>query len=126
MALARLTTQAIQPLSGSVREQGVLSATVEAGEFVTMDSNGKWAPTVATSVVLTLAVAVTAGVSGDTIDLVLRGPVKCLSGATPGTLIYASDTAGEPSATAGTKSTVAGYARSADTLWVSPQIVSFS
>lgn len=126
MAVARLTTLAIQPLSGSIREQGVLSATTEAGELVSMDSNGKWTPTVATSVVLTVAVAVQAGVSGDTIDLVLSGPVKCLTGGTPGALVYASDTAGEPSDTAGTKSTVVGYARTADTLWVRPQIVSFS
>jgi hypothetical protein len=41
-------------------------------------------------------------------------------------LIYASDTAGEPSESAGTKDLVVGYAESATVLFVQPQIIDFS
>ena len=52
--------------------------------------------------------------------------VKCLIGATPAAIIYASDTAGEPSATAGTKSAIVGKAIAADVLFVNVQQVALS
>jgi hypothetical protein len=57
---------------------------------------------------------------------VFFGPVVCLSGATKGALIYATDTAGEPGESTGTKGLIAGFAESATVLFVQKQIVSFS
>lgn len=124
MAVARDTTAAnIVPLEGAILRRGIAGTTVSAGELVALQSDGYWDPAQTTAAVLTVAVSLQAAVVGDAIDLVTQGPVKALTGATPGTLIYASDTAGEPSATAGTKSLIAGYAESATILFVQPQIV---
>ena len=129
MAFGRETTaKNVKPLlkEGAIVMPGRLGATTEAGEFVALQSDEKWDPAIATGVVFTLAVAVQGGIDGDVVDLVVFGPVQCLTDATPGGLIYVSDTAGEPSTSAGTKTTIAGYAREATVLFVQPQIVSFS
>lgn len=127
MAIARDTTAAnIKPLEGSIVRRATLGTTVSAGELVTEQSDGYWDPTDTSAAQLTVAIAVQGGVVGDVVDLVVFGPVKCLTGATPGSLVYGSDTAGEPSATAGTKGLVAGYAESATVLFVQPQIIDFS
>lgn len=124
MAIARDTTAAnIKPLLEAKVRRVTLGATVAAGELISEQSDGFWDPAIATSAVLTVRVAVQGGIVGDVVDSVVYGPVKCLTGATPGALVYVSDTAGEPSATAGTKSTIAGYSPSATVLFVQPQIV---
>ena len=51
---------------------------------------------------------------------------RFLVDATPGTAIYISDTAGEYSETAGTKSYIIGYAETAEILWVNPQPVALA
>jgi hypothetical protein len=127
MAVARDTTAAnIKPLEGHIPQRVQLGATVAAGELVTLQSDGKWDPTNTSSAQLTVAVAIQAGVDTDWIDIVVHGPVKCITGGTPGALVYASDTAGEPSDTVGTKDLVAGYAKTATVLFVQPQIIDFS
>ena len=127
MAFGRLTTASlIKPLEGSLVRRGTLGATTEAGEFVALQSDGFWDPAIATGVVFTVAVAVQGGIAGDVVDLVTFGPVLCMQEATPGGLIYVADTAGEPSTTAGTKTTIVGHAETAAILFVRPQIVSFS
>lgn len=127
MAIARDTTAGnIKPKKEAVRLRGILGATTAAGEIVSLQSDGYWDPAIATSAVLTVGVAIQAGVTGDTIDIVTHGPVICTTGATPGALVYVSDTAGEPGATAGTKSTVVGYSLTATVVYVNPQIVNFT
>lgn len=127
MAIARdSAAKNIKPLEGALTQRVTLGATVAAGELITEQSDGKWDPTNTTAVQFTLAVALKGGGDGDVVDAVVLGRVKCLTGATPGALVYASDTAGEPSHSAGTKSLVAGYAETAEILFVRPQIVSFS
>lgn len=106
--------------------KGTLGATTEAGEVVSLQSDGKWDPAIATGVVKTMAIAVQSGVDGDAIDLVVFGPVECMTGATIGGLIYVSDTAGEPAETAGTKSAIIGYAESATVLFVTPWTVALA
>jgi len=124
MAFGRDTTAAnIKPLEGAIVRRGTLGATTEAGELVTLQSDGFWDPTNTTAAQLTLAVAVQGGIAGDVVDLVVFGPVKCLIDATPAGLIYGSNTAGEPATTAGSKSTIAGYAESATVLFVQPRAV---
>jgi len=127
MALARQTTaNKVKPLEGAILRRGTCGTTVAAGELVTLQSDGYWDPTDTQTAQLTVAVAIQGGVAGDEIDLVTHGPVECLTGATPGALIYGSDTAGEPSLTVGTKDLVAGYAETATILFVQPQIIDFS
>lgn len=126
MAIARDTTAAnIKPLTGAIVRRGTLGATTEAGELVELQSDGKWDPANAAAVIMCTAVALQAGGDGDKVDLVMLGPVQCLTGATPGAIVYVSDTAGEPAETAGTKSAVAGFAESATVLFVIPQTVAF-
>lgn len=127
MAAARDTVaEHIKPLEGAIVRRGTLGATTEAGELVTLQSDGYWDPSNGAGVQFTVAVAIQGGVAGDRVDLVRYGPVVCLTGATPGARIFVSDTAGEPSETAGTKDTIAGYAESATVLFVQPQIIDFS
>lgn len=127
MAIARQTTAAkIKPGRNAIVEQGVVGATIAAGEIVTLQSDGYWDPGIGTGVTLNGGIAVQGGAVGDTIDIVVLGRAECLTGATPGAAVYVSDTAGEPAETAGTKSFVIGYALSATALMVMPQTVAFA
>lgn len=127
MAIARDTTAAnIKPLEGAIMRRGVLGDTTAAGEVVELQSDGYWDPANAAAVIMNGGIAIQGGVAGDTIDIVAFGPVKCVTGATPGAIVYVSDTAGEPAETAGTKSAVIGYAESATILFVNFQTVAFS
>lgn len=127
MAIGRDGTAAnIKPLDGAIVRRGTLGATTVAGEIVEMQTDGYWDPAVATGVVMNGAIAVQGGAAADVVDLVVFGPVKCLTGATPGAIVYVSDTAGEPDETAGTKSAVIGYAESATVLFVNFQTVAFA
>ncbi len=105
MAIARDTTAAnIKPLVGAINRRVTLGATVSAGEAITLQSDGYWDPTDASTAQLTVRIAIQGGVVGDEVDSVTYGPVKNITGATIGGLVYASDTAGELVQTAGTKS----------------------
>lgn len=132
MAIARDTTPAnIKPLGApdvaTIRRR-TCGATVAAGELVHLSSDGKVDPCNTTNITLATVdgVAVQAGEDGDVIDVVTAGPVQCLTGATPGALVYATDTAGEPGESAGTKVSIAGYVESATVLYVRPFQTVFS
>jgi len=116
----------IKPLRGARIRKGTLGDTVTKGDPVTLQSDGYWDMCDTSTAQLTVGVAVEGGVAGDVIDIVTIGPIQCLSGATPGALVYGSDTAGAYDTAAGTKSLVIGYVESATVLFVLPQIVDFS
>ncbi len=131
MALGRVTDLTlVRPLGSGDNKafvrKGTLGATTEAGEIVALQSDGKYDPAAASAVVLFAGVAVQGGGDGDAIDIVFYGPMEVLTGATPGTAIYISDTAGEYSATAGTKSYIIGYAETTTILFVNPQPVALA
>ncbi len=127
MAIAVQTVaERIKPLEGSITRKGTLGATTVAGQPVTLQSDGFWDPTDTSAAQLTVAIAVQGGAAAEEIDLVMYGPVSSITGGTPGLLVYGSDTAGGVSETAGTKTTIIGYNRSATVLFVQPQIVSLS
>jgi hypothetical protein len=127
MAIARQTDATrIKPGRNAIVEQGVVGATIAAGEVVSMQSDGFWDPAIATGVVKTIGVAVQGGAVGDTIDIVMHGPIECVTGGTPGEVLYVSDTAGEPAETAGTKSAVVGYVLTASKIYVNSQTVAFA
>lgn len=131
MAIARDTTaKNIKPLTGAKVRRYTAGATISPGELVAMASDGKVDPANASTITLAKVVGVALGdgdaVDGDRIDVVTEGPVVCLTGATPGATVYATDTAGEPGETAGTKISVAGFVESATVLYVRPFQTVFS
>lgn len=129
MAIGRDTTAAnIKPLRGAVIRRGTSGAAIAAGEIVELQSDGYWDPADASTVVIRkLGIAIqAASAAGEVIDIVTHGPVKCLTGASPGAIVYVSDTAGEPSESAGTKDTIIGFSESTTVLYVQPQIIDFS
>lgn len=123
MATARETTAAlIKPLEGSVIRRFTAGSAIDAGELVSMSSDGFIDPSDSTSAknpVLGVSLQ-TVGAAGPKVDVVVFGPVVCLKGATPGGLQYNSTTAGEPLETTAGNQTVAGIAESATILFVRP------
>lgn len=111
MAIARDTTAAnIKPLEGAIVRRFYAGSTIAAGELIHLASDGQCDPCDAATITLAgvTGVALTGAVAGDRIDVVVLGPVVCLTGATIGALVYATDTAGEPGETAGTRSASPG------------------
>ena len=114
----------IKPLVGADIRKGTAGGVVTKGHPVTLQSDGYWDHCDTSTAQLTVAVALqTTTAEGQVIDLVTHGPVQCLSGATPGVLVYGSDTAGAYDDAAGTKSLIIGYAESATVLFVQPERV---
>lgn len=127
MAIARQgDASKIKPYRDALILQGTAGAAIEAGELVSLQSDGYWDPAIGTGVVKSTGVAAQAAAVGDIISVVLHGGIECVTGATPGAIIYVSDTAGEPAESAGTKSAVVGFALSATAIFVNPQTVAFS
>ncbi len=125
MAIGRDTTAAnIKPLEGALVDRFTAGAAIAAGELVTMSSDGYIDPadsTGAKSIVLGVAVQA-ASAAGERIDVVTHGRIKCLTGATPGAVVYNSTTAGEPLETTAGNQTVAGVAVTAAILFVRPGV----
>ncbi len=126
MATSRNTTaELIKPLEGSTVIRCTAGAAIAAGELVAMSSDGYIDPcdcTSAKNYVLGVAIQAAAA-AGQGVDVVVYGPVVCLTGATPGGLQYNSTTAGEPLETVSGNQTVAGIALSATVLFVRPATV---
>ena len=125
-AITQAAAALVKPLEGAVLRRATLGATTVAAQAITLQSDGFWDPTNMTGVQLTVAVAIQGGAAGDIVDAVVYGPVVAMSGATPGALVFASDTAGAFDTAVGTKDLVIGYAESATVLFVKPQIIDFA
>lgn len=130
MAVAVDTTAAnIKPLEGAVVRRYTAGAAVTIGAPVYLDSSGYVqmadSDAVATNYVIGIALQA-ASAAAEVIDVVVYGPVKNVTGATPGAIEYTNTTAGQISETAGTKTTIIGVAESATVLFVRPIIVSLS
>ena len=126
MAFGRETTAAnIKPLEGAVIRRFTAGATIAAGEIVAMMADGYVDPANTTdfTAAAVMGIALQAAGAGDRVDVVTHGPVLCLIDATPAALIYASDTAGEPATTVGTKDVLVGVAESATVLFVRPEFI---
>jgi hypothetical protein len=126
MAFGRNTTaELIKPLDGAVVRRFTAGATIAAGEIVALMADGYVDPANTTdfTAACVVGIAIKAAVSGQRVDVVTHGAVVCLLDATPGSLIYASDTAGEPSESVGTKDVLVGIAESATVLFVRPEFI---
>jgi hypothetical protein len=122
-AITKASAANVKPLEGAVLRRGQLGATVTAPSPIALQSDGKWDGLDTSTAQLTVGVALQSGGDGDWIDIVMFGPMLALSGATIGSLVYGSDTAGAFDTAAGTKSTIIGYAESASILFVKSEIV---
>ena len=121
-------TALIKPLDGAVVRRYSAGAAVTAGYPVYLDSNGavRSASGSAVSTNAVLGVALTAIASGARGDVVVKGPVYCLTGATPGSKLFTMNSAGGMDHTGGTKKTVVGVAESAEILFVRPRMSDLS
>lgn len=126
MAFGRNTTaELIKPLDGAVIRRYTAGATIAAGEIVSLMADGYVDPanTSDFTAACVVGIALKAAVAGQRVDVVTHGPVVCLLDATPASLIYASDTAGEPAESVGTKDVLVGFAESATVLFVRPEFI---
>ena len=123
MAIARDTTAAnIKPLDGAVVRRYTAGAAIAAGEIVSMQSDGYVDPadtTSAAQTVVGIALAAAAA-AGETVDVVVAGPVLAIAGGTAGATLHATDTAGEPGESAGSNAGIAGFVESATVAFVRP------
>jgi hypothetical protein len=109
--------------NGAIVHKVQLGATVTAPAPIVLQSDGKWDGLDTSAAQLTCAVALQSGVDTNWVDACFYGPVTCLSGATIGSIVYGSDTAGAFDTAAGTKTTIVGFAMTATKLFVQPDIV---
>ena len=122
MAIARDTTAAnIKPLANATVDRFDCGSTVAAGELVVMSSDDAIDPADTTSAAQNvLGVAVQGGAVGDRIDVVTAGRINCVTGGTAGSVLHASDTAGEPAESAGTNAGIAGLVLSPTIVLIRP------
>lgn len=126
MAFGRNTTaELIKPLEGATVRRFTAGATIAAGEIVALMADGYVDPadTSAFTGAVVMGIALQAAAAGGRVDVVTHGPVVCLLDGTPANLVYASDTAGEPSESVGTKDVLVGITESATVLFVRPEFI---
>jgi len=126
MAFGRNTTaELIKPLEGAIIRRYTAGATIAAGEIVSLMADGYVDPadTSAFSGSSVMGIAIQAAAAGGRVDVVVFGPVVCLTEGTPGKIVYASDTAGEPAESVGTTDILVGITESATVLFVRPEFI---
>lgn len=126
MTLAVQTdTTLIKPLEGAIVRRYTAGAAITAGVPVALDSSGYVQTADGNSsdpvadMIQGIAIQAAAA-AGERIDVVVYGPVSCMTGATAGGYVYISDTAGLPDVSS-TSNGVIGIAESATVLFVRPQ-----
>lgn len=119
----------IKPLEGAIVRRYTAGAAIAAGTPVTMSADEAIDESDASDATLSFCHGVSvqaAAAAGVRIDVVVFGPISSITGGTAGVLVYVSDTVGEVSETAGTKTTIVGWNESATVLFVNPKVVSLS
>lgn len=128
------TAASVRPLDGCVIRRFTAGGTITLGSPVYLSA----ADTIAAAdgsaftgvAAIGIAVAVPSGAtsatSGDSVDVVLFGPVTGYTDAVYGTYYYVDDDAGVISDTAGTKDTIIGIGLNATTILVRVQPVDLS
>ncbi len=129
MAIGRQTDNTlVKLLDNVVPPRFTAGEAVEAGEAVYLDSSGYVRPTNAGAVATNfpIGVALQDASAGDRVDVAVSGMrVLCFIDATPGGIIYTTNTAGEMDHTAGTKKAVVGVAFSTTSMLVMPWMIDF-
>jgi hypothetical protein len=115
----------VKPLEGAIVRRYTTGAAVTAGSPVALDSSGYVqhadgnSSDPAADMVLGITLQ-TAAAAAERVDVVVFGPVSCMTGATPGAYTYISDTVALPDHTS-TSNGLIGIAESATVLFVRPQ-----
>lgn len=124
MAAITRTKANVRPLAGAIIRRGEAGGTIEAGEAVYLNGANGWAvadgSAAATALARGIMVSPQDAVDGDTIDICVFGPIEGYSSATPGSLAYVSDTAGELDTAAGTKTMILGWFETATKFFCNP------
>ena len=115
----------IKPLEGAIVRRYTSGAAVTAGSPVALDSSGyvQHADGNSSDPVADMVHGITlqtTTAAGQRVDVVVYGPVWCMTGATPGSYVYISDTVALPDHSS-TSNGVIGIAESANILFVRPQ-----
>ena len=137
MASISVTRASIRPLSGAIVRRFDTGATVSVGNLVYLVSDGDVENCISDSatdfikawcrgIVVACPEGATSIGSGHAVDVVVYGPVEGSTGATPGTLFYANDTAGALDTAAGTVTAIGGFMESATIAFVRPQLVTMA
>jgi hypothetical protein len=125
MADLTVTAKSVRPLHGAVIRDFTAGSTLNVGDLVYVDSNGKVqqasASAAGTAVAIGMVIAAgslgaTSAASGDVVSVELLGAVNGFSGLTPGTKVYVSNTAGKCADSAGTVSKQIGLTIATDTI----------
>jgi hypothetical protein len=134
MADIAKTAGDIRPLTGAVTRRGVLGGVATPGDAVYLDGANGWkkadadgeASAQARGVVVSNGNGSTSFASGETVDIVMEGPVEGYAAMTPGGAAFVSTTAGAldqtAPATTGDFPFVVGFAETATVLYVRPQM----
>jgi|WetSurMetagenome_2_1015567.scaffolds.fasta_scaffold25894_6 hypothetical protein len=117
-------TTKIKPLGDAKVRRYTASAAITAGWPVYIYSDGtiRLASGTAAASNRVIGVAITAIASGARGDVVIKGPILCLTGATPGSRLLPMNSAGGMDHTGGTKKTTVGVAETAEILFVRPRM----
>jgi hypothetical protein len=118
-------TTLIKPLEGAIVRRYTAGAAITAGCPVALDSSGyvQHADGNSSDPVadMVLGIAIQAATAaGERVDVVIYGPVSCVTGGTPGAYVYISDTVALPDHSS-TSNGVIGVAESATVLFIRPQ-----
>ena len=126
MSIARTTAanaEHVKPLQGAQIRRFTAGATILPGELVSMQSDGYVDPAdTGSAAQIVVGVAIKGGVITNTIDVVVFGPIVCITGGTPGATLHASDTAGEPAESAGSNAGLAGWVEQTTVVFVNPVV----
>lgn len=127
-ATVETVAEHVKPLEGAIVRRYTAGSTITVGMPVTLAADGYLDPSDATDATLSFCkgIALQSVVSGDPVDVVVFGPVYCMTGATVGGLVFVSDNAGELAESVGTKDTLIGQADTANILFVNVKIIDLS
>jgi hypothetical protein len=127
MAIAVDVTPAnVKPLEGAQVRRYTAGSAISPGHPVCMSADGYIdsadSDALATNTVLGVALPArnqsAAYAAGDRVDVVVAGPVQCVTGGTPGAYAYTNGTAGAISESAGTKSLILGVVETETVIFV--------
>lgn len=118
------TAANVKPLTGAIVRRLPPGEEIAAGAIVAIESDGYLDESDSTSTDEVVGIAIQAATGAlvpKLIDVVVLGPIKCITSGTPGATVFNSTTAGEPSESSGGNNTAVGYCESATVIFVLPE-----
>lgn len=126
MAIGRISaanSELVKPLGGALVRRYTAGATILPGEVVSMQGDGFVDPANTTSTAQqVVGIAIQSVLITEQVDVVIHGPVVCVTGGTPGATAHASNVAGEPEESAGSQAGLLGWVEAATIIFVRPVV----